>query len=181
MSFIGIQLAMEMVRLPSIYDYWSTNPILSAPGIVKGTGRNSFCSILSHLHINDNSRMPGCADQWYDKLYKVRPLLEKIRHKSQVCYQHHQQLAVDEAMILFKGRSVMKQYIPLKPIKRGYKMWCLCDSTNGYLYNMALYTGAGDGNGEDSLSSRVVQNLVRPLYGTNHHIYIWIIYLAASH
>jgi hypothetical protein len=87
--------------------------------------------------------MPGRADQGYDKLYKVRPLLEKIRHNSKACYQPHQQLAVDEAMILFKGRSVMKQYMPLKPIKRGYKMWCLCDSTNGYLYNMALYTGLG--------------------------------------
>ena len=37
-SFIGVQLAMGMVRLPSMYNYWSTNPILSAPGIVKGMG-----------------------------------------------------------------------------------------------------------------------------------------------
>jgi hypothetical protein len=60
----------------------------------------------------------------------------------------------------------------MKPIQRGYKMWCLCDSTNGYLYNMALYTGATGSNNEDSLSSRVVQNLVQPLYGANHHIYM---------
>ena len=37
-SFVGIQLTMGMVRLPSTYDYWSTNPILSVPGIVKGMG-----------------------------------------------------------------------------------------------------------------------------------------------
>ena len=171
-SFIGIQLAMGMVRLPSAYDYWSTNPILNAPGMVSGMGRNRFHSILSHLHLNDNSRMPGRDDPEYDKLYKVRPLMEKIRLNSQASYQPHQQLAVDEAMILFKGRSVMKQYMPMKPIKRGYKMWCLCDSTNGYLYNMALYTGATGSNNEDSLSSRVVQNLVQPLYGANHHIYM---------
>ena len=171
-SFIGIQLAMGMVRLPSMYDYWSTNPILSAPGIVKGMGRNRFRSILSHLHLNDNSRMPGRTDPGYDKLYKVRPLLEKIRLNSQASYQPHQQLAVDEAMILFKGRSVMKQYLPLKPIKRGYKMWCLCDSSNGYMYNMSLYTGADDSSNEDSLSSRVVQHLVQPLYNANHHIYM---------
>lgn len=171
-SFVGIQLAMGMVRLPSMYDYWSTNSILSAPGIVKGMGRNRFRSILRHLHLNDNSRMPGRTDPGYDKLYKVRPLLEKIRLNSQNSYQPHQQLAVDEAMILFKGRSVMKQYVPLKPIKRGYKMWCLCDSTNGYMYNMSLYTGAGEGGSEDSLSSRVVQQLVQPVYHANHHIYM---------
>ena len=116
-SFVGIQLAMGMVQLPSMYDYWSTNPILSAPRIVRGMGRNRFCSILSHLHLNDNSRMPGRSDPDYDKLYKVRPLLERIRLNSQASYQPHQQLAVDEAMILFKGRNLLKQYIPLKPIK----------------------------------------------------------------
>ena len=171
-SFVGIQLAMGMVQLPSMYDYWSTNPILGAPRIVRGMGRNRFCSILSHLHLNDNSRMPGRSDPDYDKLYKVRPLLERIRLNSQASYQPHQQLAVDEAMILFKGHSVLKQYMPLKPIKQGYKMWCLCDSTNGYMYNMSLYMGAGDGKNEDSLSSRVVQQLVQPIYHANHHIYM---------
>ena len=66
----------------------------------------------------------------------------------------------------------MKQYVPQKPIKRGYKMWCLCDSTNGYLYNMALNTGATESTKEGSLSSRVVQNQIQPLYGANHHIYM---------
>ena len=37
---------------------------------------------------------------------------------------------------------------------------------------MALYTGATGSNNEDSLSSRVVQNLVQLLYGANHHIYM---------
>ena len=171
-SFVGIQVAMGKVLLPSMYDYWSTNPILSAPGIVKGMGRNRFRFIFSHLHLNDNSRMPGHTDPDFDKLYKVHPLLKRIRLNSQASYQPHHQLAVDEAMILFKGRSVMKQYMPLKPIKRGYKMWCLCDSTNGFMYNMSLYTGAGDSSNEDSLSSWVVQHLVEPLYHANHHIYM---------
>jgi hypothetical protein len=49
-------------------------------------------------------------------------------------------------MVLFKGRSSMKQYMPLKPIKRGYKCWCLWDSTNGYMYNIDVYTGATVGS-----------------------------------
>jgi hypothetical protein len=36
-------------------------------------------------------------------------------------------MAVDESIIVFKGRSVLKQYNPMKPIKRGYKLWCLAD------------------------------------------------------
>ena len=32
--------------------------------------------------------------------------------------------------------------------------------------------GAGGGKNEDSLSSRVVQQLVQPIYHANHHIYM---------
>ena len=53
----------------------------------------------------------------------------------------HKQLSVDEAMIKFKGRSSLKQYMPKKPIKRGIKMWCRADSVNGYLCNFGIYTG----------------------------------------
>ena len=99
----GIQLAMGMVRLPSMYDYWSINTILNAPGIVTGMGWNRFHSILSHLRLNDNSRMPQRDDPQQDKLYNVRPLMERIHLNCQASYQPCQQLAVDEAMILFKG------------------------------------------------------------------------------
>ena len=40
---------------------------------------------------------------------------------------------VDEAMIPFQGRSSLKQYLPKKPVKHGIKVWCLADSSNGYV------------------------------------------------
>ena len=36
----------------------------------------------------------------------------------------------------------MKQYLPLKPLKRGFKVWAMADSLNGYLYDFKVYTGA---------------------------------------
>jgi len=63
-------------------------------------------------------------------------------------------------MIAFKGRSSMKQYMPLKPVKRGYKAWCLSDSTTGFVTTFDIYTGkaqaADDGY---SLGKRVVIGL----------------------
>ena len=50
-------------------------------------------------------------------------------------------VSIDESMIKFKGKSSLKQYLPSKPIKRGYKVWCLADSLTGYLYNFDIYTG----------------------------------------
>lgn len=92
----------------------------------------------------------------------------------QSCYQQHQQIAVDEAVILFKGRSALKQYMPLKPVKRGYKVWCACDFTNGMVYNIDMYTGAVAGRvaEDDGLGSYVVHKLMEPLFGNNYHVYM---------
>ena len=59
-SFLGIHLAMGLVQLPSLKDYWSTNPLLATPGIVKGMSRNRFRSILSHLM---STTTPKCPNQ----------------------------------------------------------------------------------------------------------------------
>ena len=78
-------------------------------------------------------------------------------------------------MVLFKGRSSMKQYMPQKPTKRGCKLWCLCDSHNGLLYKVIVYTGAATGSaresGEGGLGARVVRALVEPLNRKGYHIY----------
>lgn len=44
-------------------------------------------------------------------------------------------LSIDESVIAFKGRSTMKQFMPMKPIKRGFKVWaCCCASQFQDLY-----------------------------------------------
>ncbi|XP_008189411.1 piggyBac transposable element-derived protein 3-like, partial [Acyrthosiphon pisum] len=62
-----------------------------------------------------------------DKLYKLKPT-------------ETNQLSIDESMILFKGRSTLKQYNPMKFIKRGYKLWCLADQ-KGYIKKFQVYQG----------------------------------------
>ena len=64
-------------------------------------------------------------------------------------------------MIKFKRRSSLKQYLPLKPIKRGYSVWCLCDPITGYLFNFQIYLGKEEISGkETSLDERVVFDLI---------------------
>ena len=177
MSFVGILLATGIHKLPSIRDYWSQHAFLGVPGISRGMPRNRFLDILSSLHLNDNQHMPSRESPQFDKLFKVRPLLDKIKANSQAHYYPHQPVAVDEAMILFKVRSTFKQYMPMKPTKRGYKAWCLCDSVNGYMYNIDIYTGkvsqsTANDNPEDGLATRVVKSMVEPLYGKGHHVYM---------
>ena len=64
----------------------------------------------------------------YDKLYKIRPVIDVICENSKMWYNLGQNISFDEAMVKFKGRSTLKQYQPLNPIKRGFKIWCRADS-----------------------------------------------------
>ena len=75
-------------------------------------------------------------------------------------------------MIKFKGRSSLKQYLPLKPIKRGYKVWCLCDSVTGYLFNYQIYLGKEEASEKEILlSERVVFNLISDHHFEGKHLY----------
>lgn len=54
-------------------------------------------------------------------------------------YSPSRYLSVDESMIAFTGRTTMKQYIPLKPIKRGFKVWVIaCAVSLGGEVNFGL-------------------------------------------
>jgi len=68
-------------------------------------------------------------------------------------------IAVDEAMVKFQGRSTMKQYMPLKPIKRGFKVWMLGDSSTGYFSRLDVYTGKKDTGTKGRLGATVVKTL----------------------
>ena len=80
-------------------------------------------------------------------------------------------VSVDEAMVKFKGRSTLKQYQPLKPIKRGFKIWCRADSTNGYVDNFVVYTGKSDEGRTTSLGYKVIMEVCRDLLGKGYHVY----------
>ena len=85
-------------------------------------------------------------------------------------YYPHSQLSVNEAMIPFKGRSSIKQYFSMKPVKCGFKVWAMADALNGYLYDFNIYTEA-TGERETAQGEKVVLTLSGPLKGKHHRLY----------
>ncbi|KAG5883824.1 hypothetical protein JTB14_036941 [Gonioctena quinquepunctata] len=57
-----------------------------------------------------------------------------------MCYRTARRTSIDESMILFKERISLKQYNPMKPIKRGYKLWCQIYQ-NAFVSDFGLYQG----------------------------------------
>jgi hypothetical protein len=72
-------------------------------------------------------------------------------------------------MIRFKGRNSIKQYMPMKPIKRGYKVFIRADQS-GYICEFQIYTRKTD-SVETTLGKRVVQDLTMNIKGKYHNVY----------
>ena len=71
------------------------------------------------------------------------------------------------------GRSCLKQYMPMKPIKRGFKVWVRADAVNGYFCTFDVYVGRpSDGRStEVGLGERVVLQLSEGLQGGNYQLF----------
>ena len=108
--------------------YWGYDSIHHYAPIADRISRECYKQISRYLHFLDNASL---APLGYDRLRKVRPLMEYLSTKFSSLYSPGEKLAVDEAMIRFQGRSTLKQYMPMKPIKRGIKVWVLADE-NGF-------------------------------------------------
>ena len=61
--------------------------------------------------------------------------------------------------------------MPMKPTKRGYKVWCRCDSTNGYTSVFEIYTGKVTGAPDVNLGARVVLSVADNILDKGYHLY----------
>ena len=173
--FLGINLIMSYHKLPSIRHYWMNADGMGVPLIRNAMTRDRFVFILGKIHLNDNQKN-NPSNQ--DKLYKVRPIIEKLNTLFEEKRAPREFHSVDESMIRFKGRSSLKQYNPMKPITRGYKLWCIADN-DGYVYKFDIYAGKKsreDDNGSENidalgLGGAVVASLTEKLKGRNHKIF----------
>ena len=168
--FLGVNILMGLKKLPSFKDYWSSKDEMRDTFISSAIGRDRFAWLLTNIHLNDNSVQPQKGEQNYDKLYKLRPLLSKLQETFLSSMKPSEFQSVDESMIKFKGRSSLRQYMPMKPTKRGYKVWVRADST-GYMCEFQIYTGKVGQVTEKNLGTRVVMDLSQALKGKNHKLF----------
>jgi len=171
-SFLGIIIVMGINSLPSMKLYWSKDNVFHNSFISSIMSRNRFLQIFYNLHLADNSLEPKSGSTNYSKIYKIKNFVEILLRNFQNNYKFGRYGSIDETMVKFKGRSSLKQYIPLKPIKRGYKIWCLCDSITSYLFNCRIYLGKeGTSDKESLLGERVVFTLIADHYFEGKHVY----------
>ena len=159
-AYVGILIIMGFHSLPSMRLYWSSDCNFVVPRIQQIMPLKRFLKITRLLHFNDNSKIICKGEDGYDKLYKIRPFLDYANKRFPLLFHPSRYLSVDESMIKFKGRSSLKQYMPMKPIKRGFKVWVIACAVSGYCLGLSVYEGAELNSDKTmSLGEKVVNKL----------------------
>ncbi|XP_039610994.1 piggyBac transposable element-derived protein 3-like [Polypterus senegalus] len=153
-QFIGTVVYMSVVHLPRSRMYWS-----------------SECQVAQVADVISRDRWEQINDGNYDKLFKIRPIIDSLLPKF-LRLPQDQMLSIDEQMVPFKGKSSLKQYIPKKPYKWGYKIVVLCD-TKGLVHSFDIFTGKIDPvPGEPNIGARgnIVLKLAQVNRGALNHL-----------
>ncbi|CAF3672899.1 unnamed protein product [Rotaria socialis] len=126
-QFIGILMMTGIYAFPEQRFFWSSTTRVECISSVMS--RDRFLEIKKYLHVADNSVQLDRDDPNFDRAHKVRPLLNIIKENFRTISKE-EKLSVDEQIKPFKGRSIMKQHMPNKPNRWGYKMFLLAGGEN---------------------------------------------------
>lgn len=167
--FIGFLLFTGYHRLPREKLYWCVDEDLNVPIVSNSMSRNKYYEIKRYFHLANNETIDK-----NDKMFKLRPLMEKLNKKFLQWGVFHNKLSIDEAMVKYYGHHSSKQFIRGKPVRFGYKDWMICSST-GYCYQFDTYCGANENlqkgiNEKLPLGSKIVLDLLQVVTKPEDHI-----------
>lgn len=150
MVVVGVLLVMSFNRVPHMWMYWSKNKSVRNETIAAAMSRNRFMLLHSKLYFNHPSK-PKEASKTYYTSELVNCLIYTFnRYRSESTHQ-----SIDEFMVKFKGRTSMKQYVPIKPVRKGMKGFARADADTGYVYYFFIYEGQEKERLEGTLGERV--------------------------
>lgn len=154
-KYIAVLLLSGYCRVPHRDMYWEQRPDTHNLLVSNAMKRGPFRELHRFLHFNDNSHIDNT-----DRVYKVRTVIQHLNEKFQEMIKPlGKKISIDEAMEPYFGKHYMKQFIRGKPIRYGFKFWCLC-TPGGYLIKFHPYVGANETREPgQTLGASVVQRL----------------------
>ena len=108
----AFRVLMGINSLPALKNYWKHDPAFHYAPIADRVTRDRFLDISRYLHFVDNDTLLQRDSPSYDRLGKLRPLIDHFSEKFKSVYIPHKEVAIEEAIIKFTGRASLKQYIP---------------------------------------------------------------------
>nr|CAH7715063.1 unnamed protein product [Callosobruchus chinensis] len=171
---IGLLILQGICPKPEFKMYFSRRHSIETPFFLEVMSEKRFHLLLKFLHFVDNSTISEKTK--CRKLAKILPVLNYLRDKFMTTYVPERDVSIDESLIGWKGRLSWRQYIPSKRKRFGMKLFALCESSSGYMFNFIIYTGS-DTNyiekyAEEPATIKIVLSLMDPLLGMGYRIFL---------
>ena len=164
LNFVGLIFISGYNIKLSEKDYWTIDPDLCCNAFPDTMIRNRFFELKSFLHAADNHSLSD------SQMTKVEPLHNLLNQKLQAYGIFHEDLSIDESMVLHYGCHSCKQIIRAKPIRFSCKFWVLA-SAIGLPYNVEIYARKSANDTDESLGTRVVKNAFEVCERPSNHVY----------
>ena len=190
-AWFGIVMVMGLDPVKAVRDYWSTSLGLRNILISSTMSYARYIHLSAHIACCPRDENP---DHWPDTTskqrqhifrykmkhpcYPVQPLWDKVLSRCQGRFQAHREIAIDEAMIAYRGfqSACRKVFMPCKPIRAGFKVYALCDSRTGYMMNFLVHKARTQPQKMLDISMAVVQPFLK-LY---HHVFCDKLYTSVA-
>jgi hypothetical protein len=156
----------------SLADYWLMTEQYHTPFYGKTLKRDRFFHIIRFLHFLNNDTAIDKNDPHYDRLSKATAVFDMLNDAYSKYYAPSEHLAMDEVIVLFKGRVIFRQYLPKKLNVSESKF------TNyvmtGYTYDMEVNLGKDRTRvtADMTATRAIVKRLTRKVEGYGHKLYM---------
>lgn len=164
-ALLGCVIYMGIVSMDATRDYWSE--LTKQPFVADCFPRDRFLALLACLRVSDPEEGEAADD---DRLSKLRQLIGTLEETMLRYFYPGRNVCVDEAMVAFKGRSIMRQHIAKKKSPTGFKVWMLVDCATNYVCALDVFTGMKGRRREEGAAGKVVTTLLERLQRDRFHV-----------
>ena len=102
--YAAIVLYQGILWKPTYKMYYTTDTLFSTPGLKLYMSYNKFKLIDKFLHFVDDEEL---GDN-YPRAAKIQPVWDYVNSKFSMLYTPKQDIAIDESLLLWKGRLTWK-------------------------------------------------------------------------
>ena len=168
--FLGLIISMGLIVIDYLEDYWSTDPMYKLPFYTAVMKKERFCLILSFFHLCNNDQMVPRGHPKHDPIFKIRKFVDSLTNNFKSVFHPGKNVAIDEAMVAWRGPLSFRVFNSNKPEKCGIKVFELCDSSTAYCCNLEFYTGEQESS--DDATLEIVSRLISPYLECGRTLYV---------
>ena len=135
-------MLMGILRLLELRHYWSSELVICVPAVANLITKFKFKELTENIHCIDIGNAVPRSEAGHKHIHTLRPVISDVlnSHLKEV-YTTSIVMAVGKCMVPLRCYSSMKQYVPIKPVRHGCKVWCLAYLRTEFVSSLVYIQG----------------------------------------